>query len=71
MAEKAKAALSFEKSIAELEKIVTQMEQGDLTIDKSIALYEKGVALTKSCKESLEKAQLKIEELKAGESDGE
>lgn len=71
MAEKTAKALSFEQSIAQLEKIVAQMEQGDLPIEKSIALYEKGVALTKSCRESLAKAQLKIEELKAGKSDDE
>jgi exodeoxyribonuclease VII small subunit len=71
MAQKAKTALSFEKSVAELEKIVAQMEQGDLPIEKSLDLYEKGIGLTKSCQEALEKAQLKIEELKVGNTDEE
>lgn len=60
------AEKTFEKSLADLEKLVAQLEKGDLSLDKSIQLYEKGVHLTGFCSEQLNKAQLKIEELKVG-----
>jgi exodeoxyribonuclease VII small subunit len=53
----------FESAIAELEKIVKQLEDGDLPLDKSLALYERGVALTRYCHEQLGSAERRIEQL--------
>lgn len=60
---------TFEQSLTELEKLVAQLEQGELSLDQSLKLYEKGVGLTRFCHDELQKAQLKIEELKAGKPD--
>jgi exodeoxyribonuclease VII small subunit len=51
----------FESAIAELEKIVKQLEEGDLALDKSLALFERGVELSRYCHEQLGAAQLRIE----------
>ena len=53
----------FESAIAELEKIVKQLEEGDLALDKSLALFERGVALSRYCHEQLSAAQRRIEQL--------
>ena len=42
-------AKTFEQSIAELEEIVEQLENGDVTLDESLGLFEKGIKLSKSC----------------------
>jgi len=51
----------FESAIAELEKIVKQLEDGDLPLDKSLALFERGVTLSKYCHDQLGAAQRRIE----------
>ena len=53
----------FESAIAELEKIVKQLEEGDLPLEKSLALFERGVALSRYCHEQLGAAQRRIEVL--------
>jgi len=53
----------FESAIVELEKIVKQLEEGDLPLDKSLALFERGVALSRYCHEQLGAAQRRIEQL--------
>jgi len=53
----------FESAIAELEHIVKQMEEGDLPLDKSLALFERGVALSRYCHGQLEAAERRIEQL--------
>lgn len=63
------AEKTFEKSLSDLEKVIQQLQNGDLSLDKSIQLYEKGMNLANECNMSLDKAQLKIEELKAGKVD--
>ena len=60
---------SFEETVQELEQIIARLEQGELNLDESLALYEHGIALTRQCSQQLESAQLKLEELKAGKSD--
>lgn len=60
---------TFEKSLAELQKIVEQLEKGDLSLEKSLGLYEKGIGLTRFCQEELSQVKLKIEQLKAGDQD--
>lgn len=51
---------SFEKSIGELETIVTQLEKGDLTLDEMLKLFEQGVGLSKSCSKMLDEAENQI-----------
>ena len=51
----------FESAISELEKIVKQLEDGDLPLDKSLALFERGVTLSKYCHDQLGAAQRRIE----------
>ena len=51
---------SFEKSLVELEKIVEKMEEGGLSLNESLALFEKGVKLARFLREELDKAEKKI-----------
>ena len=53
----------FESAIAELEKIVKQLEDGDLALDKSLALLERGIELSRYCHDQLGAAQRRIEVL--------
>lgn len=62
-------ALSFEQAIAELEKVVGQLERGDVALDESIALYERGAALRKRCHDKLKEAEEKVAKLTL-DSDG-
>lgn len=57
------AKLPFEKALAELEQIVTQIERGEVALDESIALYERGEALKKRCELLLGEAQMRIEKI--------
>lgn len=50
----------FEKSVKELEKIADSLEKQDITLDESIALFERGIALSKQCSEYLDNAKQKI-----------
>jgi exodeoxyribonuclease VII small subunit len=52
---------TFESAIAELEKIVKQLEEGDLPLEKSLALFERGVELSRYCHDQLGAAQRRIE----------
>jgi len=54
---------SFEQLFHELEKTVEQLEAGNLTLDESLALYERGMELAKQCGERLDRAELRIREL--------
>ena len=55
--------MSFEQSVEQLEEIVKQLEQGGLSLEKSLALYETGVKLSYACQQKLERAKLKLEEI--------
>ena len=57
--------LPFEEAFAQLEKIVTQLESGDLTLDESVALYEQGQKLARLCGGLLDSAELRIQQLGA------
>lgn len=59
----------FEKSIKELEKIANNLENEQISLDESIALFEKGVKLSKDCSEYLESAKQKIITLTEKESE--
>lgn len=58
---------SFEKSVQELDAIVSKMESGELSLDESLKLFEKGVKLTRSCQKTLADAEAKIEKLMASD----
>ena len=58
--------LSFEQALGELEKIVAQMERGDVALEDSIALYQRGAALKAHCEAKLKDAQLKVEQIVLG-----
>ncbi|MEE1245326.1 MAG: exodeoxyribonuclease VII small subunit [Acutalibacteraceae bacterium] len=53
-------SLNFEKSLEELEKIVNTLENNDISLDKAIELFEKGMELSNTCRKTLEKAETKI-----------
>lgn len=58
--------MSFETALKELESIVDQLERGDVELEKSIAIYERGEALRNRCDELLKSAEMKIEKIKSG-----
>ncbi|HEY8535864.1 MAG TPA: exodeoxyribonuclease VII small subunit [Vicinamibacterales bacterium] len=51
----------FEAALAELESIVKRLEEGDQTLESSLALYERGVQLSRFCHARLEEAERRIE----------
>ncbi len=57
---------SFEKLFEELEATVQKLEAGDLTLDESLSLYERGMQLAKQCGEQLDHAELHVQELASG-----
>ncbi len=59
---------NFEKSIKELEEIVSKLEQGDATLDESLELFEKGIKLSKECQKVLDTAEKKVSVLVADEN---
>lgn len=56
-------AKTFEQSLDELEKIVKQLEDGDLPLEKALELFENGVKLSRECRERLTNAERRIEVL--------
>ena len=54
---------NFEGSLAALEKIVRELEQGDLPLEESLRLFEEGVTLSRECQERLNQAERRIEVL--------
>ena len=56
-------AQSFESSLEALEKIVQQLENGDLALEKSLELFEQGIKLSRQCQERLNQAERRIEVL--------
>lgn len=64
------AIKTFEESMTELEDIVTKLEAGDITLDASLELFEKGIKLAKTCQKKLDDAEKKVKILTTNE-DGE
>ncbi len=60
--------LDLEKSMAELEKIVSELESGDLSLDKSLRQFEKGVRISRECQAVLNEAEQKVQLLMDGEA---
>ena len=56
-------ALSFEKALAELEQIVQKLERGDVPLEESVAIYERGEALKRRCEELLRQAEARVEKI--------
>ncbi len=52
--------MSFEEAMHALEQVLGQLERGDVALDESIALYERGAALKKRCEEKLKEAEEKV-----------
>ncbi|CAA7626157.1 exodeoxyribonuclease VII small subunit [Magnetospirillum sp. SS-4] len=63
------AALGFEDALAELDRIVRQLEEGRGKLDESIAAYERGAQLKRHCAAKLEEARAKVDRIVLG-SDG-
>jgi exodeoxyribonuclease VII small subunit len=57
------SAASFETSLDELEKVVKQLEGGDLSLERSLELFERGMALSGLCRKQLEAAETRVEML--------
>ena len=56
-------ALNFEEALTALEEVVAQLESGGLTLEETVALYERGQRLVALCSARLDKAELQIEQL--------
>jgi exodeoxyribonuclease VII small subunit len=71
MARKQQETLAFEKSLKELEALVTRMEQGNLSLEESLQHFERGIQLTRTCQKALKAAEQKVEILlnKSGQDD--
>jgi exodeoxyribonuclease VII small subunit len=62
--------LSFEEALAELQSVVQRLEEGELSLEASIALYERGQKLAKLCQECLDQAELRVEQIQSGDAEG-
>jgi len=54
---------NFEKSLSELEQIVSTLEQGDISLEDSLNAFEKGVKLSNECQKALKSAEQKVSKL--------
>ena len=68
MARKATKGVDFERALDELEKLVERMEEGSLSLEESLKLYERGIELSKACQKALDAAEKRIRVL--SEQDG-
>ncbi len=64
-----KEQFSFEEALSRLEVIVEKLEDESITLDESIALYEEGITLSKKCTETLEEAELRIQNVAENQTD--
>ena len=63
----AKQNFSFEKALEELQQIVSSLEVGNVSLDDSLGLYERGVELVRLCNRRLEEVGQRVDVLRAGE----
>lgn len=54
---------TFEQSLQRLEEIVERLEQGDVSLDDSLRMYEEGIALSRACMDRLTQAEVKLKKL--------
>lgn len=66
MAGKTQKALSFEAAVAELEQVVADMESGKLSLEESLASYQRGAELLAHCRSRLDDAQQQVRVLEEG-----
>lgn len=59
------AGLTYEKALAELEAIVTRLERGDVPLEESVTIYERGEALKKRCEALLNQADDRVQKISA------
>lgn len=63
-AEKSTASIAdFEKSLDELEKLVNDLERGELSLEQSLTAFERGVKLTRECQQALKTAEQRVDQL--------
>jgi exodeoxyribonuclease VII small subunit len=55
--------MTFETAFVELEEIVQRLEEGDLTLEEAISLYERGQGLARLCQDRLDRAELRVTQL--------
>ncbi len=60
MARKSTKGVDFERALDELEKLVERMEEGELSLEESLKLYERGIELSKACQKALDAAEKRI-----------
>ena len=58
---KKKTSPAFEESLAELEHLVSRLEQGEISLEESLAAFERGVVLTRTCQKALQEAEQKVQ----------
>ncbi|MGZ8240563.1 MAG: exodeoxyribonuclease VII small subunit [Methylobacter sp.] len=58
---KKKSATLFEDALKELEQLVSQLEQGDISLEESLKSFERGVTLTRICQKALQEAEQKVQ----------
>ncbi|WP_455223369.1 exodeoxyribonuclease VII small subunit [Kaarinaea lacus] len=63
MAKKTRKSTNFEAAIAELEALVEEMEQGDISLEESLKKFERGIELTRTCQQALQEAEQKVQML--------
>jgi exodeoxyribonuclease VII small subunit len=61
MADEERPVESFESCLDELEKVVKELESGELSLERSLALFERGMNLSESCRKQLEEAETRVE----------
>lgn len=62
---------NFDRALAELERVVARLEEGELTLEESLQQFEQGVHLTRLCQEALSQAEQKVQILLADGQQGE
>ena len=67
MSEKDVEAMTFEEALGELEGVVARLERGDVALDESIALYERGAKLRARCQQKLAEAEEKVSRITLGD----
>jgi exodeoxyribonuclease VII small subunit len=60
---KAKQSIDFENALDQLEELVEDMENGDLTLEESLKAFEEGIKLTRECQSALSQAEQKVQML--------
>jgi exodeoxyribonuclease VII small subunit len=61
------AEMAFEEALAELESVVSRLERGDVALEESIRLYERGAALRAHCQQKLAEAEEKVSRITLGD----